>query len=62
MRGGARPGSGRKPGPEQKVTISFRVTPKTHRAIREFRDRGIDINAELERMIARLAGESREDI
>lgn len=54
-RGGARPGSGRKMGKEQKVTISFRVTEATHDKIQELREDGIDITGELEKLVARLA-------
>lgn len=56
-RGGARPGSGRKPISENKrrgVTISFRVRESTRAAIQELRSQGVDINAELEQMISRL--------
>ena len=55
-RGGARPGSGRKPISEGKrhVTISFRVRESTRSAIKELRSQGVDINSELEKMISRL--------
>lgn len=57
-RGGARPGAGRKPIREEdqrNVTISFRVKASTRDALQELRAQGIDINAELERLVARLA-------
>lgn len=57
-RGGARPGAGRKPIREEdqrNVTISFRVKASTRDALQELRAQGIDINAELEKMVARLA-------
>lgn len=54
-RGGARPGSGRKMGKEQKVTISFRVTATTRDRIQKLREDGVDINKHLEMMIALLA-------
>ena len=55
-RGGARPGSGRKPISEDKrhVTISFRVRESTRNAIQGLRSQGVDINSELEKMISRL--------
>lgn len=57
-RGGARPGAGRKPIMEEdlrkNVTISFRVKASTRDALQELRAQGIDINAELERLVARL--------
>lgn len=56
-RGGARPGSGRKPISEDKrrdVTISFRVRESTRATIQELRRQGVDINSELEKMISRL--------
>lgn len=57
-RGGARPGAGRKPIREEdqrNVTISFRVKASTRDALQDLRAQGIDINAELERLVARLA-------
>lgn len=58
-RGGARPGSGRKPITDEmrrrNVTVSFRVRETTRAALQELRAQGIDINAELERLVARLA-------
>ena len=57
-RGGARPGAGRKPIREEdqrNVTISFRVKASTRDALQDLRAQGIDINAELEKMVARLA-------
>lgn len=54
-RGGARPGSGRKMGKEQKVTISFRVTATTRDRIQKLREDGVDINKHLEMMVALLA-------
>lgn len=57
-RGGARPGAGRKPIKEEdqrNVTISFRVKASTRDALQDLRAQGIDINAELEKMVARLA-------
>lgn len=57
-RGGARPGAGRKPIMEEdlrkNVTISFRVKASTRDALQDLRAQGIDINAELERLVARL--------
>lgn len=54
-RGGARPGSGRKMGKEQKVTISFRVTATTRDRIQKLREDGVDVNKHLEMMVALLA-------
>lgn len=58
-RGGARPGAGRKPIKDEDrkrtVTISFRVKETTRNAIQAFREEGIDMNAELEKLVARLA-------
>ena len=57
-RGGARPGSGRKPIKDEdrkrNVTVSFRVNAVTRDALQELRAQGIDINAELEKLVARL--------
>lgn len=57
-RGGARPGSGRKPIKDEdrkrNVTVSFRVNAATRDALQELRAQGIDINAELEKLVARL--------
>ena len=53
-RGGARPGSGRKPATEKKITISFRVTRETHDRIQALRKEGIDITGELDRMVREL--------
>ena len=60
-RGGARPGSGRKPLPEdaKKITISFRVSSETKEALQELRANGVDINAELERMVRRLKRDTK---
>lgn len=52
-RGGARPGSGRKPGREQKRTVSFRFSARTIEQIREMRERGDDVTAMLENYIER---------
>lgn len=58
-RGGARQGSGRKPITDEtrrrNATVSFRVRETTCAALQELRAQGIDINAELEKMVARLA-------
>ena len=58
-RGGARPGAGRKPIKDEdrkrNVTVSFRVKETTRDAIQAFREEGIDMNAELEKLVARLA-------
>ena len=58
-RGGARQGSGRKPITDEtrkrNATVSFRVRETTRAALQELRAQGIDINAELEKMVARLA-------
>ena len=58
-RGGARQGSGRKPITDEtrrrNATVSFRVRETTRAALQELRAQGIDINAELERLVARLA-------
>ena len=58
-RGGARPGAGRKPIKDEdrkrNVTVSFRVKETTRDAIQAFREAGIDMNAELEKLVARLA-------
>lgn len=57
-RGGARPGSGRKPIKDEdrkrNVTVSFRVNAATRDALQGLRAQGIDINAELEKLVARL--------
>lgn len=57
-RGGARQGSGRKPITDEtrkrNATVSFRVRETTRAALQELRAQGIDINAELEKMVARL--------
>ena len=57
-RGGARPGSGRKPIKDEdrkrNVTVSFRVNAATRDALQGLRTQGIDINAELEKLVARL--------
>ena len=56
--GGARPGAGRKPIKDEDrkrtVTISFRVKETTRNAIQDLREAGIDMNAELEKLVARL--------
>lgn len=58
-RGGARPGAGRKPIKDEdrkrNVTVSFRVKETTRDAIQAFREEGIDMNAELEKLVARIA-------
>ena len=58
-RGGARKGSGRKPITDElqrrNVTVSFRVNAATRDALQDLRAQGIDINRELERLVARLA-------
>lgn len=57
-RGGARPGSGRKPIKDEdrkrNVTVSFRVNAATRDALQGLRAQGVDINAELEKLVARL--------
>ena len=52
-RGGARPGSGRKPGREQKRTVSFRLTSATIDNIRQLREMGFDVTALLEDFITK---------
>lgn len=58
-RGGARPGAGRKPIKDEdrkrNMTVSFRVKETTRNAIQDLREAGIDMNAELEKLVARLA-------
>lgn len=51
MRGGIREGAGRKPGKEQKRTVSFRFRERTIEQIREMRERGDDVTAMLESYI-----------
>lgn len=53
MRGGTREGAGRKPGKEQKRTVSFRFSARTIEQIREMRERGDDVTAMLENYIER---------
>lgn len=53
MRGGTREGAGRKPGKEQKRTVSFRFRERTIEQIREMRERGDDVTAMLESYIER---------
>ena len=57
-RGGARPGSEHKPIKDEdrkrNVTVSFRVNAATRDALQELRAQGIDINVELEKLVARL--------
>ena len=57
-RGGARPGAGRKPIKDEdrkrNVTVSFRVNAATRDALQGLRVQGVDINAELEKLVARL--------
>ena len=57
-RGGARPGAGRKPIKDEDrkrtVTISFRVKETTRNAIQDLREAGVDMNTELEKLVARL--------
>lgn len=64
-RGGARPGAGRKPIKDEdrkrNVTVSFRVKETTRDAIQAFREAGIDMNAELEKLVARLAKRDTKD-
>ena len=54
-RGGARPGAGRKPGKEQKRTVSFRLKNETIEKISLLRAMGIDVTAMIEDMVARVA-------
>lgn len=51
MRGGARQGAGRKAVSSKKVTISFRVTEKTHDSIQRLREAGYDVNKGLEEAV-----------
>lgn len=51
-RGGKRPGAGRKPGPEETVTTSFRVHKESIETIREA---NYPINQEVNKLVKKVA-------
>lgn len=61
-RGGARPGSGRKQGPEQKATVSFRFTAKTRDNLAYLRANAVNVTYLLEQYIQKQADELRASL
>lgn len=63
-RGGARPGSGRKPLPAgaKKVQVSVTLSPQGRADLERLREQGIDINAAMEDYIHEIANnQNKED-
>lgn len=60
-RGGARPGSGRKMGKEQKTTVSFRVTDLTKMNIAYLRERGYDVTRMIEDYLDKMTDELMDE-
>lgn len=56
-RGGSRPRAGRKPDPNKKLTISFRVSPETRALWDRARAEGFDVQKEMDGMIRELCNE-----
>lgn len=54
-RGGARPGSGRKPRADKKVQTTITITPLQLEDLKSLKARGIDTNKAIGREISRLA-------
>lgn len=50
MRGGARPGSGRKSSGPTRVTFTVRVKPETKEILMRMKDKGIGIGAEIDKL------------
>lgn len=50
MRGGARPGSGRKSSGPTRVTFTVRVKPETKEILMRMKDKGVCIGVEIDRL------------
>lgn len=50
-RGGSRPGAGRKPDPDKKLAISFRISPETKALYDRAREAGFDVQREIDGFI-----------